>query len=142
MAYDVSRYSSLAKALGYAIKNKYNMGESVVVTSGRASGDLIVMTANTGIPMVVTTKSPIYSGYVAAITYKVTLITISRRSGEVKLRVLTYPERVVTPSPHPWEALRLPRAVCRFSARKRTPHLLIGFPMLGASHFSWRGPPA
>jgi len=101
VAYDVSRYSSLAKALGYAIKNKYNMGESVVVTSGRASGDLIVMTANTGIPMVVTTKSPIYSGYVAAITYKVTLITISRRSGEVKLRVLTYPERVVTPSPHP-----------------------------------------
>jgi formate dehydrogenase accessory protein FdhD len=104
VAYDVSRYSSLAKALGYAIKSKYNMGESVVVTSGRASGDLIVMTANTGIPVVATTKSPIYSGYVAAITYKVTLITISRRSGEVKLRVLAYPERVVTPSPHPWEA--------------------------------------
>jgi hypothetical protein len=33
--------------------------------------------------------------------------------------------------PHPREALRLPRAVCRFSARTRTPHLPIGSPSLG-----------
>ena len=38
------------------------------------------------------------------------------------------------------EALRLPRAVCRFSARMRTPHLPIGFPMLGASQFRAGGP--
>ena len=37
-------------------------------------------------------------------------------------------DAIVTPSPHPWEALRLPRAVCRFSARTRTPHLSIGSP--------------
>ena len=98
IAYDVSRYSSLAKALGYAVKNKYNMGESAVITSGRASGDLIVMTANTGIPIVVTTKNPIYSGYVAAVTYKVTLVTVSSRGDRLELRVLTYPERVVEDS--------------------------------------------
>ena len=44
------------------------------------------------------------------------------------------------PLPHPWEALRLPRAVCRFSARTRTPHLPFGFPMLGASPFRAGGP--
>jgi hypothetical protein len=32
-----------------------------------------------------------------------------------------------------------PRAVCRFSARMRTPHLPIGFPILGASHFQTAG---
>jgi hypothetical protein len=52
-------------------------------------------------------------------------------------------DAIVTPSPHPWEALRLPRAVCRFSARKRTPHLPIGSPCLG-HHFlsAGGGPPA
>jgi hypothetical protein len=52
-------------------------------------------------------------------------------------------DAIVTPSPHPWEALRLPRAVCRFSARTRTPHLSIGSPCLG-HHFlsAGGGPPA
>ncbi len=95
IAYDVSRYSSLAKALGYAIKHSYNMGESVVITTGRASGDLIAMTANSGVPIVVTTKNPIYSGYVAATTYKVTLIIASRREGRIRLKTLTYPERIL-----------------------------------------------
>ena len=49
-------------------------------------------------------------------------------------------KEVVTPSPHPQEALRLPRAVCRFSARMRTPHPSIGFPILGASPFRAGGP--
>jgi len=98
IAYDVSRYSSLAKALGYAVKNRYDVGGSVVVTSGRASGDLVVMIANTGIPIVATTKSPIYSGYVAAVTYKVTLVIVSSRGDRPGLRVLTYPERVVEDS--------------------------------------------
>lgn len=97
IAYDVSRYSSLAKALGYALKHKFNMGESILVTTGRASGDLITMTANTGIPIAITTKNPIYSGYIAAITYKVTLIVTSKsKNGKVNLKPLTYPERLIT----------------------------------------------
>jgi len=95
VAYDVSRYSSLAKALGYAIKHNFNVRESMVITTGRASGDLIVMTANTGIPIVVTTKNPIYSGYIAAITYRVTLVIALRKGDDVILKILTYPERVV-----------------------------------------------
>jgi len=63
-----------------------------------------------------------------------------------KVRIRKYVEKWdkmlegVTPSPHPWEALRLPRAVCRFSARTRTPHLPFGFPILGASLFRAGGP--
>jgi hypothetical protein len=49
----------------------------------------------------------------------------------------------VTPSPHPRRPslmLGLPRAVCRISARTRTPHLPFGFPMLGTSPFRAGGP--
>jgi hypothetical protein len=49
---------------------------------------------------------------------------------------------IVTPSPHPWEALGLPRAVCRFSARMRAPHLSIGSPCLGHHISAGGGLPA
>jgi len=96
IAYDVSRYVSAAKALGYTVKHGFKAEECVAVTTGRASGDLVASVANTGIPILVTTKNPIYSGYIAATTYKVTLIITTREKGETKPRILTWPERILT----------------------------------------------
>jgi hypothetical protein len=74
-------------------------------------------------------------------TFKGTMrLTVRRRAGTL---VVEYRDRLVTPSPHPQRPGSkpgLPRAVCRFSARTRTPHLPFGFPMLGASPFRAGGP--
>jgi len=68
-------------------------------------------------------------GVIGGISLKVGFTDVGGRDNVPRML-----DAIVTPSPHPWEALRLPRAVCRFSARKRAPHLSIGSPCLG-HHF-------
>jgi MoaA/NifB/PqqE/SkfB family radical SAM enzyme len=68
-------------------------------------------------------------------TVKAILTVTKVNVGEIS-RILDY---AVTPSPHPQEALRLPRAVCRISARKRTPHPSYRIPHSWGITFQGRG---
>jgi formate dehydrogenase assembly factor FdhD len=57
---------------------------------------MVLKFANVGVPIVVSTMGPLYSGLTAATFFKVTLISYIRRGDRVKgLVILTYPERVV-----------------------------------------------
>jgi len=76
-------------------------------------------------------------GVIGRISLKVGLTDVGGRDNVPRML-----DAVVTPSPHPWEALRLPRAVCRVSARTHTPHLSIGSPCLGHHISAGGGPPA
>ncbi|MEM0497551.1 MAG: formate dehydrogenase accessory sulfurtransferase FdhD [Acidilobaceae archaeon] len=92
IAFDVSRFMSIAKALGYALTRGFSLDKSIAVASGRVSGDLVSMIARLGIPILVGFKSILYSGFKYSILLGVTLILY--RGGE--LRILSYPERIST----------------------------------------------
>ncbi len=92
IAFDVSRYVSTCKAIGRALREDLNLKSSIAIATGRATGDLVALLANVGVPVVIVSKGPVYSGFAMAALLGVTLI-IYRRLGE--FTVLTYPERVV-----------------------------------------------
>lgn len=92
IAFDVSRYVSTCKAIGRALREDLNLNSSIAIATGRATGDLIALLANVGVPLVVTSKGPVYSGFTMAALLGVTLI-VYRRPQE--FTVLTYPERLV-----------------------------------------------
>ncbi|MCX8196255.1 MAG: formate dehydrogenase accessory sulfurtransferase FdhD [Acidilobaceae archaeon] len=92
IAFDVSRFSSTAKAIGASILSGLDIGSCIFIASGRLSGDLVSMVANAGAPVLVGFKSLLYGGLRSAMLLGITLVLI--RGGEPK--VLTYPERVLS----------------------------------------------
>ena len=96
IVHDTSRHTSIAKLIGVAVKEGLNFERSIAITTGRASSDMVLKFANVGVPIVVSTRGPLYNGLTAATLFKVTLISYIRRGGRVKgLVILTCPERVV-----------------------------------------------
>jgi len=96
IVHDTSRHTSIAKLIGVAVKEGLDFERSIAITTGRASSDMVLKFANVGVPIVVSTRGPLYSGLTAATLFKVTLISYIRRGDRVKgLVILTYPERVV-----------------------------------------------
>ncbi len=96
IAHDTSRHTSIAKLIGLAIKEGLDFEKSIAITTGRASSDMVLKFANMGVPIVVSTRGPLYSGVTAATLFKVTLVSYIRRGDRVKgLVILTYPERIV-----------------------------------------------
>ncbi len=79
-----------------AVKEGLDFERSIAITTGRASSDMVLKFANVGVPIVVSTRGPLYSGLTVATLFRVTLISCIRRGDRVKgLVILTYPERVV-----------------------------------------------
>lgn len=96
IVHDTSRHTSIAKLIGIAVKEGLNFERSIAITTGRASSDMVLKFANVRVPIVVSTRGPLYSGLTAATLFKVTLISYIRRGDKVKgLVILSYPERVV-----------------------------------------------
>ncbi|MDM7275507.1 MAG: formate dehydrogenase accessory sulfurtransferase FdhD [Thermoprotei archaeon] len=92
IAFDVSRYVSTCKAIGRALREDLNLNSSIAIATGRATGDLVALLANVGVPIVVTSKGPVYGGFAMAALLGVTLIVYR---GLREFTALTYPERLV-----------------------------------------------
>ena len=96
IVHDTSRHTSIAKLIGIAVREKLDFRSSIGITTGRASSDMVIRFANMKVPIVISTRGPLYSGLTAASLLKVTLVTYIRRGDRVRgLTVLTYPERIV-----------------------------------------------
>lgn len=96
IAHDVSRHTSIAKLVGLAVTHNIATENSIVITTGRASSDMVIRSANIKVPIVISTRGPLYSGLTAASMLRVTLISYIRRGDAIRgLRVLTYPERII-----------------------------------------------
>ncbi|MEM1851318.1 MAG: formate dehydrogenase accessory sulfurtransferase FdhD [Acidilobaceae archaeon] len=96
IAHDTSRHTSIAKLIGLAVTHKVNSENSIVITTGRASSDMVIRSANFGTPIVISTRGPLYSGLSAALLLGVTLISYIRRGETFRgLTVLSYPERII-----------------------------------------------
>jgi formate dehydrogenase accessory protein FdhD len=89
-------HTSIAKLIGVAVREGLNFERSVAITTGRTSSDMVLEFANVGIPIVISTRGPLYSGLAVAALFNVTLISYIKRGDKVKgLLILTYPEKVV-----------------------------------------------
>lgn len=89
---DVSRHALIDKVIGGGARGETEFGRSVLITTGRLSGDMILKVSRVGIPIAISIRGPLYSGIYAGLKTGVTVISIPRGRG---LTVYTYPERVV-----------------------------------------------
>jgi FdhD protein len=95
IVHDTSRHTSIAKLIGLALKRNLDFEKSIAITTGRASSDMVLKFANMKVPIVISTRGPLYSGFTTALAFKVTLITYIRRGETIRgLTILTYPERI------------------------------------------------
>jgi len=92
---DISRHCAIDKALGMAIKDKFDFSQSVLVTSCRQTASTINKVVNAGIPVVITISAPTSLAITKAINYGVTLIGFAR--GE-QFNLYSHPHRIVTDS--------------------------------------------
>ncbi|MEZ0346119.1 MAG: formate dehydrogenase accessory sulfurtransferase FdhD [Infirmifilum sp.] len=74
VAHDPSRHVSVLKALGAGFLRGYEMSFSILLTTGRASSDIVVRLARVGVPVLVSLKGPLMSGLKAAELLGVTLV--------------------------------------------------------------------
>lgn len=87
---DVSRQAALDKALGWLLRS--GRRGIVCVTTGRPTGSMVSHVARAGIPLLLSLKGPLYTGYEAADRLGITLVSVVRGLGPV---VLTHHRRVI-----------------------------------------------
>lgn len=92
VAYDVNRHVAIDKVIGKAIKKKVNFQNSVLITSGRLSADMILKSGGVGIPITVSLRGPLYSGLRTALNTGITCIALTRGGG---FTIYTHPERII-----------------------------------------------
>lgn len=92
-AEDVGRHNAVDKAIGLkALGKRGKFGDSILITSGRLSGEVVLKAANVGIPIVASFKAPIYTGISMAERAGITLVGFLRGR---RMNVYTHPMRVL-----------------------------------------------
>jgi FdhD protein len=75
---DVGRLNAIDKAVGSAILNGFNLNESIICTSGRLSGEMVLKAAFAGIPIICSVSAPLHTGIQIAEASDMTLIGFAR----------------------------------------------------------------
>ncbi|MEB3780160.1 MAG: formate dehydrogenase accessory sulfurtransferase FdhD [Desulfurococcales archaeon] len=81
IVHDTSRHTAALKLVGIIAKLKIKPYRHMVVTTGRASSDIVVRLGMAGVPVIVTLRGPLDSGVRAASRIGVTLVANSRIRG-------------------------------------------------------------
>lgn len=98
IVHDTSRHTSILKLIGLGVKEGVSFGESVAITTGRASSDMVITLARAGVPVAISMRGPLYSGVRAALALGVTLIANLRRGEKIRgLVPLTHLKRIENP---------------------------------------------
>ena len=77
-AEDVGRFNALDKVVGLAMDAGINLGESILVTSGRLSGEMVLKAAFAGVPVMCSVSAPMCSGVCIAQTAGMSLLGFVR----------------------------------------------------------------
>lgn len=89
---DVGRHNAVDKVIGYALLNNIRLDQSVLVSSGRQSGEMVLKAAHSGIPIVASISAAIESGIKVAEETGVTLISFARGS---RMNIVSHPKRII-----------------------------------------------
>lgn len=79
-AEDIGRHNAIDKALGECLLSDIAMKNRVLITSGRVSSEILMKTARSGIPVIVSKAAPTDAGIMIARKCGITLIGFARGS--------------------------------------------------------------
>ncbi|OPX39959.1 MAG: hypothetical protein B1H13_08550 [Desulfobacteraceae bacterium 4484_190.3] len=80
---DMGRHNALDKVIGAALLQHIPMDDKILVSSGRASLEMILKTARAGIPLFVAMSRPTSKAVEAAKVYNVTLVDLAKGSNGI-----------------------------------------------------------
>ncbi|HDZ23225.1 MAG TPA: formate dehydrogenase accessory sulfurtransferase FdhD [Desulfobacteraceae bacterium] len=80
---DMGRHNALDKVIGAALLQHIPMDDKILVSSGRASLEMILKTARAGIPLFVAMSRPTSKAVEAAKVYNVTLVDLAKGSNRI-----------------------------------------------------------
>ena len=80
---DMGRHNALDKVIGHTLINGISCEDKVILSSGRASLEMILKTARAGFPVFVAKSRPTSKAVEAAKFYNVTLIDLARDSNRI-----------------------------------------------------------
>ncbi len=84
---DMGRHNALDKVIGAAILQDISRDDKIIISSGRASLEMILKTARAGIPVFVAMSRPTSRAVEAAKIYNVTLIDLAKHSNRIHSHV-------------------------------------------------------
>lgn len=88
---DIGRHNAVDMIVGYAMRNNISMGDKILLTTGRASSEIVLKAARVGVAVVASRSAATALGVALAESVGITLLG-SVRGG--KLTVYCHPERV------------------------------------------------
>jgi FdhD protein len=80
---DMGRHNALDKVIGAVLLNAISAGDKVVLSSGRASLEMLIKTARAGFPVFVAMSRPTSKAVEAAKFYNVTLVDMAKDSNRI-----------------------------------------------------------
>jgi len=92
VAADVGRHNTLDKITGSCLRQERSTEDSILLTSGRVSSEMVSKVAHMGVPLIVSRTSPTTLSIDLAQAWGITLIGYTRRRS---FRVYTGQERIV-----------------------------------------------
>jgi len=90
-AEDVGRHNAVDKVIGLALLHSINLENSLLVCTGRLSGDMVLKGARVGILIIASISPPLISGIEIAKKTGITLIGFVRGQ---RMNIYSYPERI------------------------------------------------
>lgn len=88
---DIGRHNAVDKIIGRCLLDRLELGDKVLLTTGRISSEIITKVARAGIPLVVSRAAPTALALEYATSLRVTVVGRCRKS---RFIIYTYPERV------------------------------------------------
>ena len=79
----MGRHNALDKVIGAVLLNAISAGDKVVLSSGRASLEMLIKTARAGFPVFVAMSRPTSKAVEAAKFYNVTLVDMAKDSNRI-----------------------------------------------------------
>ena len=91
-AEDVGRHNAVDKVIGAGILSDIDLGECIIISSGRQSSEIVLKVARSGIPVIASVAGPLESGIGIANATGITLICFVRGR---RMNVYTHSQRVI-----------------------------------------------
>ncbi len=91
LLHDIGRHNSFDKIAGFILLEKIRLENPAILTSGRASSDMLQKTIRMQIPYLITMRSTSRTGIELAEEWGITLISGARRG---RFTILAHPERI------------------------------------------------